>query len=64
MYLTGLPNESIKHLQLIQNTAARVLTRTKRPEHITPVLKSLLWLPVSHRIDVKSLLMVYKSQNL
>ena len=51
-------------LQLIQNAAAGVLTRTKRSEHITPALKSLLWLPVSHRIDVKSLLMVYKSQNL
>ena len=32
-------------------------------KHITPVLKSLHWLPVSHRIDFKSLLMVYKSQN-
>ena len=61
--LTGLPKKSIKHLQLIQNAAARVLTRTKRSEHITPVLKSLHWLPVSHRIDFKSLLMVYKSQN-
>ena len=36
--LTGLPKNSIKHLQLIQNTAARVLSRTKRSEHITPVL--------------------------
>ena len=35
--LTGLPQKSIKQLQLIQNAAARVLTRTK---HITPVLKS------------------------
>jgi len=35
----------------------------ERSKHITPVLKSLHWLPVSHRIDFKSLLMVYKSQN-
>ena len=61
--LIGLPKKSIKHLQLIQNAAARVWTRTKRYEHITPVLKSLHWLLVSHRIDFKSLLMVYKSQN-
>ena len=61
--LTGLPKKRIKHRQLIQNAAARVLTRTKRSEHITPVLKYLHWLPVSHRIDFKSLLMVYKSQN-
>ncbi|KAK0133338.1 RNA-directed DNA polymerase from mobile element jockey [Merluccius polli] len=61
--LTGLPQKSIKQLQLIQNAAARVLTRTKRSEHITPVLKSLHWLPVSYRIDFKVLLLVYKSLN-
>ena len=55
--LTGLPQKSIKQLQLIQNAAARVLTRTKRSEHITPVLKSLHWLPVSYRINVKVLLL-------
>lgn len=61
--LTGLPQKSIKQLQLIQNAAARVLTRTKRSEHITPVLKSLHWLPVRYRIDFKVLLLVYKSCN-
>ncbi|KAE8289426.1 hypothetical protein D5F01_LYC11126 [Larimichthys crocea] len=61
--LTGLPQKSINQLQLIQNAAARVLTRTKRSEHITPVLKSLHWLPVSHRIDFKVLLLVNKSLN-
>ena len=61
--LTGLPQKSIQQLQFIQNAAARVLTRTKRSEHITPVLKSLHWLPVSYRIDFKVLLLVYKSLN-
>ena len=61
--LTGLPKKTIKQLQLIQNAAARVLSRTKRTEHITPVLKSLHWLPVSYRIDFKVLLLVYKSLN-
>uniref|UniRef100_A0A8C5HYQ9 Reverse transcriptase domain-containing protein n=1 Tax=Gouania willdenowi TaxID=441366 RepID=A0A8C5HYQ9_GOUWI len=61
--LTGIPQKSIKQLQLVQNAAARVLTRTKRSEHITPVLKSLHWLPVSLRIDFKVLLLVYKSVN-
>ncbi len=46
-----------------QNTAARILTRTKKSEHITPVLRSLLWLPVTFRIDFKVLLLVYKSLN-
>uniref|UniRef100_A0A3P9Q823 TNFR-Cys domain-containing protein n=1 Tax=Poecilia reticulata TaxID=8081 RepID=A0A3P9Q823_POERE len=32
-------------------------------EHITPVLKSLHWLPVAQRIDFKILMLVYKSLN-
>lgn len=35
-------------VQLIQNTAARVLTRKKKCDHITPLLRSLHWLPVQH----------------
>uniref|UniRef100_A0A3B5R938 Reverse transcriptase domain-containing protein n=1 Tax=Xiphophorus maculatus TaxID=8083 RepID=A0A3B5R938_XIPMA len=60
---TGLSNKSIKQVQLIQNAAARVLTKTRKIEHITPVLKSLHWLPVAQRIDFKILLLVYKSLN-
>ena len=59
--LSGLPKKAISQLQTIQNAAARVLTKTRRRAHITPVLKSLHWLPVSFRIDFKVLLLVYKS---
>ena len=60
---TGLSKKSIRQLQLIQNAAARVQTRTKKLDHITPLLRSLHWLPVYQRIDFKILLLVYKALN-
>ena len=46
----GCPTYSLKSLQLIQNAAARVLMRTNRRDHISPILASLHWLPVKFRI--------------
>ena len=59
--LSNMPKKVVGRLQMVQNAAARVLTRTRRRAHITPVLESLHWLPVSFRIDFKILLIVYKS---
>ncbi|KAF7661529.1 hypothetical protein LDENG_00259900 [Lucifuga dentata] len=36
---------------------------TKKREHISPIPKTLHWLPVKFRIDFKALLIVYKSLN-
>ena len=47
-------------LQLVLNTAARILTRTQTFDHITPVLASLHWLPKA-RADFKVLLHTYKA---
>ena len=57
----GLPKSSLDRLQLVQNAAARLLTGTRKREHITPVLASLHWLPVKFRIDFKILLYVFKA---
>ena len=45
-FLSGCANASLKLLQLVQNAATRILTKTKRFEHIPPVLASLYWLPI------------------
>ena len=42
--LYNLPNNKIEKLQRIQNQAARMLTRSPRRNHITPVLRELHWL--------------------
>ena len=60
---TGLTQSNIHKLQMVQNAAARMLTGTKKREHITPVLAQLHWLPVKYRIDFKILLFVFKAVN-
>ena len=60
--LSGYPDKALNKLQLVLNTAARILTRTNFfLDHITPVLASLHWLPVKARADVKVLKLTYKA---
>jgi len=50
----------LQKLQSVQNAAARLITKTERREHITPVLREQLpWLPVRQRIDFKLAILVY-----
>ena len=58
--LYGLPDREINRLQKIQNAAARLISGTRKYDHIVPVLKSLHWLPVKARIKYKILLMTYR----
>ena len=61
--LYGLPNYQVKKLQLIQNSAARLVSKTKKSDHIQPVLCSLHWLPVHKRTEFKILCLAYKVLN-
>ena len=58
--LHGLPESQIAKLQRIQNSAARLVTLTRKFDHITPILRELHWLPVKYRIMYKILLLTYK----
>ena len=58
--LINLPEYQIQRLQRLQNSAARLITLTRRSSHITPILHSLHWLPVQQRIVFKILIMVFR----
>ena len=59
--LCGLPIDLVANLQLVQNKAARLVTLTKKQDHITPLLCKLHGLPVDVRINFKVLVMLYKA---
>ena len=48
--LYGCPSYEIQKLQSVENAAARLITHSKKNDHITPILKELHWLPVGERI--------------
>ena len=50
----------LQKLQVIQNAAARLVTRTKKFESISPILRALHWLPIRSRIAFKILLLTYQ----
>ena len=41
----GIPVNQVRKLQLLQNSAARFVFKTKKTDHITPALHELHWLP-------------------
>ncbi len=66
--LAGLPSNTIKPLQMIQNAAARlVFNEPKRvplfvtPTDVTPLFVSLHWLPVAACIKFKTLMIAYRT---
>ncbi len=55
--LARLPSNTIKPLQMIQNTAARLVFNEPKRAHVTPLFVSLHWLPVAARIQFKTLML-------
>ena len=50
----------LRKLQCAQNSLARIITNLTRYSHITPVRKTLHWLPTEHRSIFTNALLVYK----
>ena len=61
--LYGLQRSFLDRLQYVQNCAARLVSRTRSSEHITPVLLQLHWPPIKQLIAYKILLLTYKAMN-
>jgi len=59
--LYGLPDTLLRKLQSVQNATARLITGTRRSDHISPVLRELHWLPVRERVKFKVACLVRQS---
>ncbi len=59
--LAGLPDSSIKPLQLIQNAAARLIFNEPKRTHVTPLFINSHWLTITARIKFKALLFAYRT---
>ena len=58
--LYSISQQQLSRLQRLQNIAARMVTLSRKRDHITPVLQNLHWLPVQQRIRYKIALIVFK----
>ena len=49
----GSPQFILDKFQRVQNSAARLVMKSRKGDHVQPLLHSLHWLPVHSRIDYK-----------
>ena len=61
--LYGVTDYLLKKLQLAQNNAARLVRKSKKYDHITPIPKDLHWLPVKSPIIFKVLSIVHSAMH-
>ena len=60
---SGTYKQNIHKLRLLQNFAARILTDTRKYDHIAPVLKALGWLTIEEQLRLRDVTMMYKCIN-
>ena len=59
--LYNVPTHPTDRLQRLQKQCARIVTKSPRREHITPVLNNLGWLKIQDIITYKILMLTYQS---
>ena len=57
--LAGCPKYLLSKLPKVQNNASRLIFRTTRSAHVTPMFHSLHWLPIEQRIEYKLSLLCF-----
>ena len=55
--------KNMELLQTVQNFAVRIVSGTKKFDHVTPILKQLQWLPIMKQLAVWDATMVFKCLN-
>ena len=50
-FLSGCPNHLLEKLQKVQNFAARLVLKAHKRDHVSPLLRTLHWLPIQARIE-------------
>ena len=48
-----MSNALLERLQKVQNSAARLVLKARKRDHVTPLLRDLHWLPIQARIEYK-----------
>ena len=61
--LYGVSEDLLRHLQSVQNAAARFITGARKYNHISPVLRNLHWLPLRQRIIFKIATLMHQCLN-
>ena len=57
---SGTSKKNVKKLQRVQNFAARLVTKARKYDHITPLLYQLKWLPVKSMLLYKVGVLAFK----
>ena len=54
------PEYNLSRIQAVQNFAARIVSNSRKYDHISPILKDLKWLPVRQQLYYRHAIMAFK----